>query len=163
MHYGGEMIVSTGHGFSGMSRHTLLRALQQQAAGGGCAARVRARGRRRSTSSPARTWSSAPTASTARFGGCSAIAVRDRASTCGRTASSGWARPSRFPSSRSTSNGTSTGCGACTPTSTRRVARRSSSSAATRPGALPGMDAPSEEERAAFLEALFAEELAGIG
>ena len=35
VHYRGERIVSTGHGFSGMSRHTLLRVLQQQA----CAAR----------------------------------------------------------------------------------------------------------------------------
>ena len=31
IHYGGELIRSTGHGFSGMSRHTLLSVLQQQA------------------------------------------------------------------------------------------------------------------------------------
>jgi anthraniloyl-CoA monooxygenase len=31
VHYRGELITSTGHGFSGMSRHTLLRALQDQA------------------------------------------------------------------------------------------------------------------------------------
>ncbi len=35
IHYGGETIVSTGHGFSGMSRHTLLATLQQQAAAAG--------------------------------------------------------------------------------------------------------------------------------
>mgnify|MGYP006176086497 CR=1 FL=1 len=28
VHYGGEVVRSTGHGFSGMSRHTLLRVLQ---------------------------------------------------------------------------------------------------------------------------------------
>jgi anthraniloyl-CoA monooxygenase len=31
VNYGGERILSTGHGFSGMSRHTLLRVLQEQA------------------------------------------------------------------------------------------------------------------------------------
>ena len=31
VHYGGEVVRSTGHGFSGMSRHTLLRVLQGQA------------------------------------------------------------------------------------------------------------------------------------
>ncbi|HUE88077.1 MAG TPA: bifunctional salicylyl-CoA 5-hydroxylase/oxidoreductase [Vicinamibacterales bacterium] len=31
VHYGGEVVRSTGHGFSGMSRHTLLRVLQDQA------------------------------------------------------------------------------------------------------------------------------------
>ncbi len=31
VHYGGEVIASTGHGFSGMGRHVLLRALQAQA------------------------------------------------------------------------------------------------------------------------------------
>ena len=36
VHYRGEQITSTGHGFSGMSRHTLLRVLQEQA----CAASV---------------------------------------------------------------------------------------------------------------------------
>jgi anthraniloyl-CoA monooxygenase len=35
IHHGGETIVSTGHGFSGMSRHTLLATLQQQAAAAG--------------------------------------------------------------------------------------------------------------------------------
>jgi anthraniloyl-CoA monooxygenase len=35
VHYGGEVITSTGHGFSGMSRHTLLRVLQQQARAAG--------------------------------------------------------------------------------------------------------------------------------
>ena len=35
IHYGGETIVSTGHGFSGMSRHTLLATLQHQAAAAG--------------------------------------------------------------------------------------------------------------------------------
>jgi len=32
VHYGGRVIRSTGHGFAGMSRHTLLRVLQEQAA-----------------------------------------------------------------------------------------------------------------------------------
>lgn len=32
IHVGGEVVTSTGHGFSGMSRHTLLRVLQEQAA-----------------------------------------------------------------------------------------------------------------------------------
>lgn len=31
VYYGGEVVRSTGHGFSGMSRHTLLRVLQEQA------------------------------------------------------------------------------------------------------------------------------------
>jgi anthraniloyl-CoA monooxygenase len=31
VHYGGDIVRSTGHGFSGMSRHTLLRVLQEQA------------------------------------------------------------------------------------------------------------------------------------
>src|SRR5690606_3928151 len=31
IHYAGEVITSTGHGFSGMSRHTLLAVLQRQA------------------------------------------------------------------------------------------------------------------------------------
>jgi anthraniloyl-CoA monooxygenase len=31
IHHRGETVISTGHGFSGMSRHTLLRTLQQQA------------------------------------------------------------------------------------------------------------------------------------
>ena len=31
VHYRGERITSTGHGFSGMSRHTLLNVMQQQA------------------------------------------------------------------------------------------------------------------------------------
>ena len=31
VHYGGELVRSTGHGFSGMSRHTLLRVLQEHA------------------------------------------------------------------------------------------------------------------------------------
>jgi anthraniloyl-CoA monooxygenase len=35
VNYGGERIVSTGHGFSGMSRHTLLRVLQEQACAAG--------------------------------------------------------------------------------------------------------------------------------
>src|SRR5262245_54049233 len=35
VHYGGEVIRSTGHGFSGMSRHTLLHVLQEQAQGAG--------------------------------------------------------------------------------------------------------------------------------
>lgn len=35
VHYGGETIRSTGHGFSGMSRHTLLATLQQRAADAG--------------------------------------------------------------------------------------------------------------------------------
>ena len=35
VHYGGERITSTGHGFSGMSRHTLLRLLQEQATAAG--------------------------------------------------------------------------------------------------------------------------------
>lgn len=35
VHYGGEVVRSTGHGFSGMSRHTLLRVLQDQAADAG--------------------------------------------------------------------------------------------------------------------------------
>jgi len=35
VHYRGESIVSTGHGFSGMSRHTLLRVLQEQACAAG--------------------------------------------------------------------------------------------------------------------------------
>ena len=37
VNYRGERIVSTGHGFSGMSRHTLLRVLQEQARGAGVA------------------------------------------------------------------------------------------------------------------------------
>ena len=35
VHYQGETITSTGHGFSGMSRHTLLRVLQEQARAAG--------------------------------------------------------------------------------------------------------------------------------
>lgn len=35
VHYGGETVRSTGHGFSGMSRHTLLRVLQEQARAAG--------------------------------------------------------------------------------------------------------------------------------
>src|ERR1051326_4782514 len=35
VHYRGERIASTGHGFSGMGRHTLLRGLQGQAGPGG--------------------------------------------------------------------------------------------------------------------------------
>ena len=35
VHYRGEPITSTGHGFSGMSRHTLLRVLQEQACAAG--------------------------------------------------------------------------------------------------------------------------------
>jgi anthraniloyl-CoA monooxygenase len=35
VHYAGETIISTGHGFSGMGRHTLLHALQQQAQAAG--------------------------------------------------------------------------------------------------------------------------------
>jgi anthraniloyl-CoA monooxygenase len=35
IHYQGERIMSTGHGFSGMSRHTLLRVLQEQACAAG--------------------------------------------------------------------------------------------------------------------------------
>jgi anthraniloyl-CoA monooxygenase len=35
VYYGGEVITSTGHGFSGMSRHTLLRVLQTQASAAG--------------------------------------------------------------------------------------------------------------------------------
>src|SRR5262245_6650453 len=35
VNYRGERITSTGHGFSGMSRHTLLRVLQEQACAGG--------------------------------------------------------------------------------------------------------------------------------
>jgi anthraniloyl-CoA monooxygenase len=35
VNYGGERITSTGHGFSGMSRHTLLRVLQDQARAAG--------------------------------------------------------------------------------------------------------------------------------
>ena len=35
VHYRGERITSTGHGFSGMSRHTLLHVLQQQACAAG--------------------------------------------------------------------------------------------------------------------------------
>jgi anthraniloyl-CoA monooxygenase len=35
VNYGGERITSTGHGFSGMSRHTLLRVLQDQARSAG--------------------------------------------------------------------------------------------------------------------------------
>src|SRR5206468_9935738 len=35
VHYRGERIASTGHGFSGISRHTLLRVLQQQAGAAG--------------------------------------------------------------------------------------------------------------------------------
>jgi anthraniloyl-CoA monooxygenase len=35
VHYGGQVLRSTGHGFSGMSRHTLLRVLQEQAAAAG--------------------------------------------------------------------------------------------------------------------------------
>ncbi len=35
VHYRGEQITSTGHGFSGMSRHTLLRVLQEQACAAG--------------------------------------------------------------------------------------------------------------------------------
>ena len=34
VHYRGERIASTGHGFSGIGRHTLLRVLQQQASTG---------------------------------------------------------------------------------------------------------------------------------
>ena len=46
VNYRGERIVSTGHGFSGMSRHTLLRVLQEQA----CAAGVEVRFEREVTS-----------------------------------------------------------------------------------------------------------------
>lgn len=35
VHYDGEVVTSTGHGFSGMSRHTLLRVLQEHAAAAG--------------------------------------------------------------------------------------------------------------------------------
>ena len=35
VHYRGERITSTGHGFSGMSRHTLLHVLQEQACAAG--------------------------------------------------------------------------------------------------------------------------------
>ena len=35
VHYGGEVLTSTGHGFSGMSRHTLLRVLQEHARAAG--------------------------------------------------------------------------------------------------------------------------------
>jgi anthraniloyl-CoA monooxygenase len=35
IHYGGDILTSTGHGFSGMSRHTLLKALQDQARAAG--------------------------------------------------------------------------------------------------------------------------------
>ena len=35
VHYRGEVVRSTGHGFSGVSRHTLLRVLQERAAGAG--------------------------------------------------------------------------------------------------------------------------------
>ena len=35
VHYRGQVLRSTGHGFSGMSRHTLLRVLQEQAAAAG--------------------------------------------------------------------------------------------------------------------------------
>ena len=37
VHYRGQVLRSTGHGFSGMSRHTLLRVLQEQAAATGVA------------------------------------------------------------------------------------------------------------------------------
>jgi anthraniloyl-CoA monooxygenase len=37
VHYRGQVLRSTGHGFSGMSRHTLLRVLQEQAAAAGVA------------------------------------------------------------------------------------------------------------------------------
>ena len=44
VHYAGETIASTGHGFSGMSRHTLLATLQQQAADAGVRLEFDARG-----------------------------------------------------------------------------------------------------------------------
>jgi len=54
VHYGGEVIRSTGHGFAGMSRQTLLTVLQAP-----CATRPRSP---TWAPSPTRTWSWAPTA-----------------------------------------------------------------------------------------------------
>ena len=78
-------------------------------------------------------------------------------STCGRTASSGWARRGPSPPSPSTSARTSTDCGACTPTSTtRRPSPPSSSKPPNETWRRAGMDAASEEETVCFLSRLFA-------
>ncbi len=129
-------IRSTGHGFSGISRHTLLRVLQEQAAAAGVELQFESEVSRSTTFAGADLVVGADGANST-CGDCSATASRRR-STCGRTASCGSARPSRFRRSRSISSATNTASGACTPTSTSRAARPSSSSAATRPGAPPG-------------------------
>ncbi len=159
VHYGGQVLRSTGHGFSGMSRHTLLRVLQEQA---GAAASSCSSSRRwsRSRRSPGPTSSSAATAPTAPCDGWRRTGSRP-SSTCGPIVSCGSVRRNRFPPSRSTSRRTLTGCGACTRISTSRDVRRSSWNAVTRPGGPPGSIARARATRSLFLEALFAEELEG--
>ena len=64
VHYKGEVVTSGGHGFSALSRRAMLDALQQRAAALGVQLRFNAEADPRDSRTP--TWSSAPTASTAR-------------------------------------------------------------------------------------------------
>ena len=137
VHYDGQVLRSTGHGFSGMSRHTLLRVLAGTGRRGGRRAAVRVATWSRSTPFAGADLVVGGDGANSTVRRLAQRPVRDRRSTCGPTASCGSARRSRSPRSRSTSRRTRTGCGACTRTSTSRDARRSSSSAATRPGAPP--------------------------
>ena len=152
----------TGHGFSGMSRHTLLRVLQEQAlaprASSCCSS---ARYRRLDAWRDADLLVAADGSNSVGSSLARTIAMQHRRSICGRTVSSGSARRSRFRHSRSISSTTITACGASTPINTVPTARRSSSNAASRRWKSAGMDRATEQETAAFLERLFAEELAG--
>jgi 2-polyprenyl-6-methoxyphenol hydroxylase-like FAD-dependent oxidoreductase len=135
VHYRGTLMRSTGHGFSGISRQTLLRVLQEQAASAGIDVRFESE-----------------VSSLDEFAGADLVVAADGANSSVRRLLADHlsvaidVRPNRFvwlgtskpfPRSRSTSSATSTGSGAFTPTNTSLAGPPSSSNAATRPGAPP--------------------------
>jgi anthraniloyl-CoA monooxygenase len=146
VHYRRQQITSTGHGFSGMSRHTLLRVLQEQA----CSAGVELLFEH--DISTLEEWRDADLL-VAADGSNSPVRrlLGDSISTTIdlRPNRFVWlGTTSRFQHSRSTSSTTLTGYGACTRTNTVPTTRRSSSNAASRRGRPPEWTArPSRKRR----------------
>ena len=145
IHYRGQLLSSTGHGFSGLSRRTLLSIL---------ADRCREMGVRLCFEREIQDPEEVRDADLVLAADGVNSMVRERYQNHFRptaerspTSSCGSAPRGRSARSRSSSATTGTGCGACTPTSTSRAHRRSSSRRARRPGARPASIAPPRPTR----------------
>ena len=136
IHFKGTVHRIGGNGFCGCSRRSLLLILQERARELGVKLVFGAEVDDDGLFEGMPTSSSSPTASTAASASATPP-ISSRRSTCGRTSSPGWARPSRSTPSPSSSRTRSGGRSSPTPTSTRRAPRPGSSRPTRTPSTRP--------------------------